>query len=157
MGYVLTDADFESARSVEAAKLDELGFVPVCMAPGEVNDGHSHTLVEEVWVVQDGEGQFQIDKETFDVCTGSVVMVPAGQFHAICNTGKQNLRASVLFNTNVDRDAVVLKTREEHFGEPSVEELCARVDALAKENVKLAKKIAKRAGKKGGKKKSKKA
>ncbi len=143
MGYVLHSADFAAARSVKSAKLKELGFAPVCMAPGEADDGHSHTLVEEVLVVHKGEGRIQIENETFDVCAGSIAMVPAGQFHALCNTGKENLEGAVLFNANVDRKAVVLKSRAEHFGEPSPQQLCAEIEALKKANKKLRKKLKK--------------
>jgi len=144
MGYVLQAADFASANSVRSAKLNELGFAPVCMAPGEQNDGHSHTLVEEVLIVQSGEGQIQIENETFDLCAGSVAMVPAGQFHALCNTGKQNLEGMILFNSNIERKKVKLKTRQEHFGEPSPDDLQAQIAALTKATRKLKKKLKKK-------------
>ena len=115
MGHVLQETDFSAARTVQAAKLGELGFVPVCVAPGEQNKGHSHTLVEEVLIVKSGEGQIQIENETYDLCAGSVAMVPAGEFHALCNTGKRHLEGVILFNSNVDRDQVELKTRKQHF------------------------------------------
>ena len=145
MGHVLHNTDFASARQVADAKLTELGFAPVCLAPGERNEGHSHTIVEEVLVVKSGEGQIQIEDETFDVCAGSVALVPAGQFHALCNTGKQNLEGVVLFNANFDKRKVTLKNREEHFGTPSTETLCAQVAELKAANKKLAKQLKKQA------------
>lgn len=144
MGYVLQATDFASAHNVRSAKLKELGFAPVCMAPGEQNDGHSHTLVEEMLIVQSGEGQIQINDETFDLCAGSVAMVPAGQFHALCNTGKQNLEGMIVFNSNVKREKVVLKNRQEHFGEPSADDLQAQVAALTKTTKKLKKQLKKK-------------
>ena len=116
MGQVLNATDFAAAQAVRAAKLHELGFAPICMAPAEENEGHSHTLVEEIVIVQSGEGKIQIENETYDLCAGSVAIVPAGQFHALCNTGKSNFEAVTIFNSNVQRDEVVLKSREEHFG-----------------------------------------
>ena len=116
MGTVLNSAEFAAARAVRSTKLEELGVVPIRMAPGEEDAGHSHTLVEKVVVVQGGKGCIQIESETFELCAGSVAVVPAGQFHALCNTGKVNFEAVAIFNSNVDRKAVVLKTREEHFG-----------------------------------------
>jgi mannose-6-phosphate isomerase-like protein (cupin superfamily) len=142
----LNTTDFEAARAVRGAKLKELGWVPVCMAPGEANPGHSHTIVEEMVVVQSGTGQIQIEDETYDLCAGSVAIVPAGKFHAMCNTGKENLEAVTIFNQNYDRDQVVLKSREEHFGcaeEVSVEDLADELKALKKENKKLRKLIKK--------------
>ncbi len=146
MGTVLDVADFAAARAVRSATLEELGVAPICMAPGEEDAGHSHTLVEEVVVVQRGEGRIQIENETFDLCAGSVAVVPAGQFHAMCNPGKENFEAVAIFNSNVDRAAVVLKTREEHFGddgeEMDDEALKAEVAALGKSIRKLQRQLA---------------
>ena len=64
MKPVLNTTDFEAARAVRAAKLNELGWVPVCMAPGDENPGHSHTLVEEILVVQKGFGKIQIEDKS---------------------------------------------------------------------------------------------
>ena len=116
MGNVLNAADFAAAQAVRDAKLNELGMAPICMAAGEENEGHSHTLVEEIVIVQSGEGKIQIENDSYDLCAGSVAVVPAGQFHALCNTGKVNLEAVTIFNSNVKRDEVVLKSRKEHFG-----------------------------------------
>lgn len=119
MGTVLTADHFAGARAVQSATLKELGVAPICMAPGEEDSGHSHTVVEEIVIVQKGEGRIQIENETYDLCPGSVAVVPAGQFHAMCNPGKENFEAVAIFNSNFDRDAVVLKTREEHFDDDS--------------------------------------
>ena len=135
MGTVLTASDFAAARAVRSATLKELGVAPICMAPGEEDAGHSHTVVEEVVIVQQGEGRIQIENETYDLGPGSVAVVPAGQFHAMCNPGKQNFEAVAIFNANVDRDAVVLKTREQHFGEAENDE--TDVDALKAEIAEL--------------------
>jgi quercetin dioxygenase-like cupin family protein len=145
MEQVLNAADFASARAVRSAKLDELGFVPVCMAPGVEAPGHSHTLVEEIVIVQKGTGKIQIENDTFDLCPGSVAFVPAGRFHALCNTGPENLETVTIFNSNVDRKKVVLKSRKQHFGKKasSNTDLRAEMAALEKANQKLKKKIRK--------------
>ena len=148
MGTVLTATDFAAARAVRSATLKELGVAPICMAPGEEDAGHSHTVVEEIVIVQKGEGRIQIENETYDLCAGSVAVVPAGQFHALCNAGKENFEAVAIFNANVDRDAVVLKTREEHFGtaqddEEDVDALKAEIAELGKAVRRLQRKLAK--------------
>ena len=151
MGAVLNATDFAAARAVRSATLQELGVAPICMAPGAEDPGHSHTLVEEVVIVHRGEGRIQIENETYDLCAGSVAVVPAGQFHAMCNTGKQNFEAVAIFNSNVDRDAVVLKTKEEHFGkddgdkEMDVDALKAEVSDLGKSIRKLQRQLAAKA------------
>ncbi len=142
MGCVLHAEDFAAAQAVRQAKLGKLGMAPVCMAPGQANEGHSHTEVEEVLIVTRGTGQIQIENETFDVCAGSVAMVPAGQFHALCNTGTENLEGTIIFNSDYKRKNVVLKTRKQHFGTADAD-TSGKVDALEKENRKLRKKLKK--------------
>ncbi len=147
MGHVLNNRDFAAVRAVRSAKLSELGYVSVCMAPGEANEGHSHTLVEEILVVQKGTGSIQIENDVYELQPGSIAVVPAGQFHAVCNTGNANLEGFTVFNRNVDRAAVELKSREEHFGKSAevsaLEALQAEVKALKKTNKKLKKKLKK--------------
>ena len=148
MGTVLTANDFAGARAVQSAALKELGVAPICMAPGEEDPGHSHTVVEEIVIVQKGEGRIQIENETHDLCAGSVAVVPAGQFHALCNVGKENFEAVAIFNSNFDREAVELKTREEHFGEekddgPDVDALKAELSELGKTVRRLQRQLAK--------------
>ena len=147
MASVLHAKDFAAAQAVRQAKLDKLGFAPVCMAPGDATPGHSHTLVEEVLIVTSGSGQIQIEDETFDICAGSVAMVPAGKFHAMCNTGTENLEGTIIFNSDINRKKVVLKTREQHFAGVTAA-AAPDVAALQKQNKKLKKKLKKLAGKK---------
>ena len=145
MEQVLTPSDFAAARAVRSIKLDELGFVPVCMAPGEENPGHSHTLVEEILIVRQGSGQIQIEEERYDLRPGSVAIVPAGRFHAVCNTGSENLEGVTIFNRNVDPKQVVLKSRKEHFKKSasSKDAMRAELETLKKQNKKLKKTIRK--------------
>jgi quercetin dioxygenase-like cupin family protein len=132
MEKVLSAEDFAAARAVSSAKLGELGFVPICMAPGDQSPGHSHTLVEEIVVVNKGMGQIQIEDQTYDLCAGSVAIVPAGQFHALCNPGSVNLEGVTIFNRNIDRKDVVLKTREQHFADKNTKKKPSK-DTLRKE------------------------
>ncbi len=107
-----------AANGIDAlpSDLNELGVVPICIAPGETPFAHSHDCVEEVLIVKSGTGQFELERECHEVCAGSVAVVEAGEFHALTNTGTENLEALVVYNANVDLEGLVLKTREEHFG-----------------------------------------
>ena len=146
MKNVLNAEDFATARAVKEAQLKELGHVSVCMAPGEAAPGHSHTLVEEMVIVQKGLGQIQIEDTTYDLHPGSVAIVPAGKFHALCNVGSDNLEAITVFNRNVDRDKVVLKNRKQHFADKQAgsADLMAEVKQLRETNKKLKKKLKKK-------------
>ena len=139
MGHVLNTNDYRAARAVRESTLGELGVAPISLAPGQEDPGHSHTIVEEVVIVLAGEGKAQVEDKTFDVCAGSVVVVPAGQFHAYCNVGDETFEAIAVFNSNYDKNAVELKTREEHFGAdaPDVAALQAEVASLKKSLKKL--------------------
>ena len=141
MEQVLTPQDFAAARAVKSIKLDALGFVPVCMAPGDENPGHSHTLVEEILIVQKGTGKIQIEDDTYDLCPGSVAIVPAGRFHAVCNTGSENLEGVTIFNRDVDVKKVVLKSRKQHFKKQAKAD--DELKALKKANRKLKKQLKK--------------
>ena len=145
MEQVLSPSDFASARAVRSARLKELGVVPVCMEPGAENPGHSHTLVEEVLIVRKGVGKIQIENKTFDLGPGSVAVVPAGRFHAVCNTGSENLEGVTIFNSNVNPKKVALKSRKRHFADSRANDndLCAEIKSLKKANKKLKKSIKK--------------
>lgn len=150
MAQVLKPEDFAAARAVRSVKLEELGFVPMCMEPGAENPGHSHTLVEEILIVRSGKGQIQIEDNVHDLHPGSVAIVPAGKFHAVCNTGSDNLEGVTIFNKNVDPNAVLLKSRKQHFETPDGPEELLRKElkAMKKTNKKLRKAL-KKAKKKG--------
>ena len=94
----------------------ELGLAPLCVAPGGTAFEHSHDKVEEIIIVKSGEGQVEIEDQCHEVCAGSVAVVPPGEFHAIHNTGDENLETVIVFNSNVDFNELVIKNREEHFG-----------------------------------------
>lgn len=145
MGTVFNTQELLNARSVKSAELGELGVAPICLAPGQEGLAHSHTLIEEIVIVHKGKGAIQIEDETYKLRPGSVAVVPAGQFHALCNTGKKNFEATAVFNKNVDRSKVDLKTRAQHFGpkEPTVSELCEQLQSLKKAHKKLKKKLKK--------------
>ena len=148
MGSVLTRKDLAVARKLKSAALTELGVVPVCVPPGGETFSHSHTLIEEVVIVHKGKGKIQIENDVCDLRAGSVAVVPAGQFHALCNTGKKDLEATVVYNANVNRDEVSFKDREQHFGggEPTLDEICAELESLKKAYKKLEKKLEKKVG-----------
>ncbi len=113
MGQVLESDSKRSFRHIDGIR--ELGIVASCLPPGKTGVEHSHTLVEETTIVRSGSGFIQIESEFFDLRPGSVAVIPAGEFHAITNNGGEPLEMVTVFNANVDRSAVVLKNRQEHF------------------------------------------
>ncbi len=118
MGQVYQGFQGVEEEILSGTKLGELGIAPLCVPPGETCVEHSHDLVEEVMIVKAGSGQVEIEDQCHEVCAGSVAVVPAGEFHAIHNTGDDNLEMVIVFNSNVDLASLKLKSRAEHFGTP---------------------------------------
>lgn len=116
MGHVYHGLGGVQEEVLPDTNLAELGVVPLCVAPGVTCVEHSHNLVEEVMIVKAGQGEVEIEDQCHEVCAGSVAVVAAGEFHAIRNTGDDNLEMLIVFNSGVDLSAVKLKTRAEHFG-----------------------------------------
>lgn len=58
--------------------------------PGKATTGNSHGKEEEVYVFLEGSGEMQLGGETFPVAEGDVVLVDAGKFHRVFNTGGSN-------------------------------------------------------------------
>ncbi len=114
MGQVLQIDDRASFKGID--NMAELGIAASRLAPGQKGVEHSHTLVEETTIVRSGSGRVQIEDRYYDLCPGSVAVIPAGEFHCITNTGAEPMEMVTVFNRNVDRGAVVLKNRQEHFG-----------------------------------------
>ena len=116
MGQVWQATDRVAEGIIMDTGLSEVGIAPACLEPGERASSHSHTLVDEINYITSGMGEIDIEGDTFPVCAGSVAVIPAGQFHELRNTGKENLEFVAVFNSNVDPKEVVLKDREAHFG-----------------------------------------
>jgi len=74
----------------------EHGDVPVSFIldrsqPGEGPALHRHPY-DEVWIVQQGDVTFTAGERTLPASAGSVVTVPAGEFHGFTNSGATPLQ-----------------------------------------------------------------
>jgi len=52
---------------------------------------HTHKTHEELYIILKGEGQYQVDGETFPVSEGTIVRVAPDGKRALKNTGSENL------------------------------------------------------------------
>ncbi len=59
--------------------------------------GHSHEKEEEVYLFLEGSGEMQLGEEKFGVAEGDVVLVGAGKFHRVFNTGSSDIRFLCIF------------------------------------------------------------
>jgi len=60
--------------------------------PGGSHKRHAHDDCEQVFFVLDGEGEFLLDEEWFDVSKGDVIFVPPHVTHAARNNTEGMLR-----------------------------------------------------------------
>jgi mannose-6-phosphate isomerase-like protein (cupin superfamily) len=59
--------------------------------PGGFHKTHSHHDAEQVFFVYEGEGQFLLGEEWFDISRGDLVYVPRNTTHAARNTSDDTL------------------------------------------------------------------
>jgi quercetin dioxygenase-like cupin family protein len=115
---------------ISDTSLVQLGVAPVCLAPGEESEGHSHAGVEELNIFRSGSGLIQIENDVIEVCGGTVAVIPAGCFHEVRNTGSDHLEYVAVFDADIYRPDVVLKSKESHF-DPSVPSYFRMLNAIA--------------------------
>lgn len=60
-------------------------------APGSQQRVHVHPDSTQVYVVVAGTGQMIVGEEAAEVLAGSMICIPPGTRHAICNIGNQQL------------------------------------------------------------------
>jgi len=52
--------------------------------------------MEEIYIIQKGRGQMQVDDEAREVTSGDAIHIPVGHFHELTNTGKEELTLLVV-------------------------------------------------------------
>ena len=82
------------------------------VAPGSGPRPHRHPHAE-VFVVDDGQGRFDVDGDSIEAETGDMLIIPADSVHVFTNTGTtmlrvtsihENARATTLFVDGTRRD-----------------------------------------------------
>jgi mannose-6-phosphate isomerase-like protein (cupin superfamily) len=63
--------------------------------PGEMLIGHVDPM-EEIYIVQSGQGRMQVGNEVCEVEPGDAIHIPIGQFHELTNTGGEALTVLVV-------------------------------------------------------------
>jgi quercetin dioxygenase-like cupin family protein len=77
-------------------RVAELSFLEERCAVGDRIPSHRHD-VDEVVVVIDGEGSYELAGEVHDVGSGDVIFIPAGTEHGTVNTGDEALHVHAVF------------------------------------------------------------
>ena len=102
------------ARSclLQAAKKAQL--VVMCLQRGEEIWGEVHPDVDQFFRIEQGEAKFIFnEKEAHVVHDGEAVIVPAGTFHNVINTGRERLKLYTIYSPPNYPDGTVHKTKAE--------------------------------------------
>jgi mannose-6-phosphate isomerase-like protein (cupin superfamily) len=71
--------------------LRDIGFLAVArLASGKLLESHRDPM-EEIYFIQEGEGEMTVDEETRAVKPGDAIWIPTGASHALLNTGKREI------------------------------------------------------------------
>jgi len=80
----------------------------------EVHEGH-----DQFFRIEEGKGRIDIDDNSYNVQDDDAMIVPAGAWHNVVNTGTAPLRLYTLYSPPEHRDGVLHPTKadekEEHF------------------------------------------
>ena len=116
---------------VERATLENVNFRTVLytgehmqltvmrLAPGEDIGREAHPHLDQFLRVEQGSGRVEFGRteqnveETHDVAAGSAIVVPAGVWHDVVNTGEGELRLSSLYAPAEHPDGTIHRTKAE--------------------------------------------
>lgn len=90
-----------------------LQLVLMTLRPGEEIGAEVHEDRDQFFRFEEGNGQVDIDDNTYDVEDGSGVIVPSGARHNVRNTGDQPLKLYTLYGPPEHRDGIVQSTKAE--------------------------------------------
>ena len=57
--------------------------------------GHADPM-EEIYIIQSGSGRMQIGEDAQEVAPGDAILIPAGHFHELTNTGNEEMTLLVV-------------------------------------------------------------
>jgi len=87
-------------------------LVVMCLQPGEEIGDEVHPKVDQFFRLEQGEAKFILnEKEAHVVHNGEAVIVPAGTFHNVINTGKKQLKLYTIYSPPNHPDGTVHKTK----------------------------------------------
>jgi mannose-6-phosphate isomerase-like protein (cupin superfamily) len=90
-------------------------LVVMCLQPGEEIGNEVHPDVDQFFRIEQGSAKFVFNgKEKHLVHAGEAVVVPAGTFHNVINTGRKNtLKLYTIYTPPQHPDGTIHKTKAE--------------------------------------------
>ena len=81
---------------LDTRHLETLMFLAhASVPPGQTLIGHVDPM-EEIYIIQKGHGQMQVDEEKREVKAGDAIHIPIGSFHELINTGRNEMTILVV-------------------------------------------------------------
>ena len=91
---------------LDTRHLKTLMFLAHASVPsGEKLIGHVDPM-EEIYIIQKGQGRMQVDEEMREVLPGDAVHIPVGSFHELINTGRRELTLLVVAGLIPDSETI---------------------------------------------------
>ena len=90
-----------------------LQLVLMTLPPGCDIGAEVHADRDQFFRFEDGEGEVDIDDNSYRVEDGSGIVVPAGARHNVRNTGDQPLKLYTIYGPPEHKDGVIQATKEE--------------------------------------------
>jgi mannose-6-phosphate isomerase-like protein (cupin superfamily) len=89
-------------------------LVVMSLEPGEDIGDEVHPKVDQFFRIEQGEAKFVLnEKEDHLVHKSDAVIVPAGTYHNVINTGKEQLKLYTLYSPPNHPDGTIHKTKED--------------------------------------------
>ena len=89
-------------------------LVVMCLQKGEEIGNEVHKNVDQFFRIEQGEAKFVFNgKEVHVVRNGEAAIVPAGTYHNVINTGKEQLKLYTIYSPPNHPDGTVHKTKAE--------------------------------------------
>jgi quercetin dioxygenase-like cupin family protein len=88
-----------SRAAFSAEKMKKVGLIDTpslfcdayCFEPGQEQAGHRHAVGDKLYYVISGAGHIRVGDEEREVHPGDLVCAPAGEDHAVRNSGRERL------------------------------------------------------------------
>lgn len=88
----------DAVNKVNYIKAEQLTFDTYYFKPAQILKYHRHNIADQIFIVQEGEGEYYLDdekqEEVIKIAVGSVFLAPKGVWHKVVNTGSGILVAS---------------------------------------------------------------
>ena len=96
-GKIIRDTDVYIVE--DNTDLERMVLSKTTLHPGKETGGHSHEGVEELYFINQGSGNIQLNDSVHPISNGDIIIVQDGVFHKVFNTGTEDLIFVSVFET----------------------------------------------------------